>query len=443
LSDYDKKSVQSIVDYAGRLIGRTLAEVVDLPDSVSESKGKGKLGQLVEKYFFEIQPPNSHAPDFPEAGLELKTTGVVKGPKQPFLAKERLVLTNINFNTIHLESWESSTLLTKCKLMLLLFYLFDSEVLEIDRKFVLEPTLMNLLSLSANDLAQIVSDWNYIREKVASKGAHELSEGDTTYLKACRKGRGGVDERLASQPNTDVRAQTRAFSFPASFISRHLREGFPNEPSLLSAPGQTVEQATARKLTPYFGMRVAEISSDLGWASKSKKLHWELVTRMLTGTGSKPVELKKAQIQLRTITIDSKGVPTENFSFPAFDYLELAKEEWKNARFADDLERRYLLAVFEKDAAGVKRFKTAGYWTMPFGDRALAKDVWAITRARVVDGNYHLPKNKEHPVAYVNTHGKNARELVPTPQGGAETRRSFWLNKRYLAHVIDSQLSPG
>jgi DNA mismatch repair protein MutH len=443
LSDYDERSVQSIVDYAGRLIGRTLAEVVDLPDSVSESKGKGKLGQLVEKYFFEIQPPNSHAPDFPEAGLELKTTGVVKGPKQPFLAKERLVLTNINFNTIHLESWESSTLLTKCKLMLLLFYLFDSEVMEIDRKFVLEPTLMNLLSLSANDLAQIVSDWNYIREKVASKRAHELSEGDTTYLKACRKGSGGVDERLASQPNTDVRAQTRAFSFPASFISRHLREGFPNEPSLLSAPGQTVEQATAQTLTPYFGMLVAEISSDLGWASKSKRLHWELVTRMLTGTGSKPVELEKAQIQLRTITIDSKGVPTENFPFLAFDYLELAKEEWENSGFADDLEQRYLLAVFEKDAAGVKRFKTAGYWTMPFGDRTLAKDVWAITRGRVLDGNYQLPKRTDHPIAFVNTHARNASDLVPTPLGGWEKRRSFWLNRHYLAHVIDSQLSPG
>lgn len=443
MPDYDKASVSSIVEFARRLVGYSLSEVVDLPEAVKTAKGKGKLGQLVEEHLFEIQPPNNHEPDFPEAGLELKTTGVVKNSKNLFSAKERLVLTNINFNTLHLEDWDTSTLLSKCKLMLLLFYLYDSELPEIDRKFVLEPTLLDLLALSESDLAQIVQDWEFIKDKVSSKRAHEISEGDTTYLKACRKGSGGPGERLAAQANSEVRAQTRAFAFPASFITRQIRSRFPTEAPIISVEGQTLVDATEAKLRRYLGKNVDEISGELNWRSSSKRLHYELVRRMLTGTGGEPLELEKAEIKLRTITVSQSGIPTENFPFPAFEFVKIVTEDWENSSFADDLEDRYLLAVFAEDSDGNRWFKKAGYWTMPFDDRESARGVWEETRNRILANNYELPKSKEHPIAFVNTHGQNAADVIPTPQGGTATRRSFWLNKYYLGKVINQQLTWG
>ena len=101
------------------------------------------------------------------------------------------------------------------------------------------------------------------------------------------------------------------------------------------------------------------------------------------------------------------------------------------------------MAVFTEPDTGVYRFKAAGHWTMPFGDRTLAKEVWAITRGRVVDGNKQLPKSTDHPIAFANTHRRNASYLVPTPSGGREKRRSFWMNKRYLAHLMETRLSQG
>lgn len=440
MANYDSSSVSSIVEYSRKLIGQSLSEVVELPNQVAESKGKGKLGQLVEELFFEIKPPNNHDPDFPEAGLELKTTGVVLNSKNAYAAKERLVLTNINFNTIHLEDWESSTLLAKCKLMLLLFYLYDSELPEVKRKFVLEPTLLDLLKLTESDLVQIIQDWNFIREKVASKQAHEISEGDTTYLKACRKGKGGEDERLASQANSAIRAQTRAFALPASFITRLIRERFPDEVSILSSSKQTVTEATKEKLDRFLGKSVEEICNELSWHSTAKNLNYQLVRRMLTGTGSKPEELEKAQIKLRTITVRANGTPTENFPFASFEFLSVANQEWEDSDFATDLETRYLLVVFAEDGFGSRWFKKAGFWTMPYQDRLEAREVWEITKARINSNNYELPKSTEHHIAFVNTHGKNSSDLVETPQGGFETRRSFWLNKHYLAGIIRDQL---
>jgi len=80
---------------------------------------------------------------------------------------------------------------------------------------------------------------------------------------------------------------------------------------------------------------------------------------------------------------------------------------------------------------------------MPYPDRELAREVWEVTRGRILDNNYDLPKSTEHPIAFVNTHGRNAADLVATPQGGFATRRSFWLNKHYLAKVIGEQLEWG
>ena len=69
------------------------------------------------------KPKSNHGPDFPEAGLELKTTGVKPQKKKAgYQAKERLSLMMIDYTTIKQESWESSSLLAKCRLMLIQLY---------------------------------------------------------------------------------------------------------------------------------------------------------------------------------------------------------------------------------------------------------------------------------------------------------------------------------
>ena len=66
---YDKSSVDSILDFAKGLTGKTLAEVVELPKGIENTRNRGNLGLLIENYYFEISPGSSQEPDFPEAGL--------------------------------------------------------------------------------------------------------------------------------------------------------------------------------------------------------------------------------------------------------------------------------------------------------------------------------------------------------------------------------------
>jgi DNA mismatch repair protein MutH len=96
-ASYDKSSVQSIFEFAMKLTGRSLSDMVSLPEGVANKRNRGDLGTLVEKYYFKHIPPTNLGPDFPDAELELKTTGLVRDKAGRFRAKERLVLTMINY----------------------------------------------------------------------------------------------------------------------------------------------------------------------------------------------------------------------------------------------------------------------------------------------------------------------------------------------------------
>ena len=235
---YNKESVISIVEYASLLINKSLAEAVMLPPDIVNKKNKGSLGLLTEKYYFEINPPNNHAPDFPDAltgttdfsghnfckGLELKTTGVTIEPNGIYKAKERLVLTMIDYEAIVDETWDNSAFVKKCRLMLILFYLYEKETEVINRKFVLTPILYEL-EIPGEDRAQIEKDWKHIQKMVRDGKAHELSEGSTSYLRACRKGAGmRHGEKQVKQPRSADMAKSRAFSFKPSYITSLIAE---------------------------------------------------------------------------------------------------------------------------------------------------------------------------------------------------------------------------
>lgn len=73
MNSYDRASKWSILEYSKKLLGKTLEEAI-APTQIEELKGKGRLGQLVEKYFFGYELNSNQEADFSEAGLELKCT---------------------------------------------------------------------------------------------------------------------------------------------------------------------------------------------------------------------------------------------------------------------------------------------------------------------------------------------------------------------------------
>ncbi len=450
MRSYDITSPDSIKQYADNLTGHTLAQVVnELPLDAYSTTNKGRLGSMVEKFFFRYVPgaDTNHNPDFKEAGMELKVTGVVSrkptaDAKVPYKAKERLVLTMIDYLTLPDETWDESTFLKKCRLMLILFYLYEKEVAASDLRFVLPPLKWEF---PEEDLQIIRNDWQIIHRKVTDKKAHELSEGDTFYLAACRKGSGGTKERLRKQLHSDIPAKSRAFSLKPSYVNLMIEAAYKDgrNSELITSADEAkkgIEEVVYEKLRPFEGEPVDELIRQFGLAEynpKSKNLFRTLTMRML-GTKKKHLpEFCKANIVLKTIRLKANGMPSESMSFPTFDFIELSKQDWEQSVLCATLEQKFFFVVFQYDDKGILRFRKAMFWNMPYDDRMLAKKAWLKTReATRASKPGSFPKTADNPVVHVRPHGRNAKDTLELPDGSHFTKQCFWLNARYIASQV-------
>ena len=138
LEEYDETDPISIETYAKRLIGKTFADVCRQDDITKamvvretanyevkheNKKRKGGLGELVEERFFHYQTNNDARPDFDKAGVELKVTPYKQNKNGTLVAKERLILTMIDYFSVVDETFENSHMWQKARLILLVYYL--------------------------------------------------------------------------------------------------------------------------------------------------------------------------------------------------------------------------------------------------------------------------------------------------------------------------------
>jgi len=434
---FDESSDQDILRFAGGLIGKTLSQVATIPDSELSARGKGRLGALVEKYYFGYEPNSDSLPDFPKANLELKVTGLKSKPNDPPVAKERLSLNLINYFDLASETFETSAFFRKCQKLLVLCYRYDASVRTIDQTFTDNQFIYEFMR---EDLSVIKQDWELIRAKVISGKAHEISEGDTFFLKANRKGAGG-DNDWTGQPFSDARAYKRGWSFNSHFLTGMIRNAMESK-SLAAEPSERhIEQAIQICFKSHFGRSTEDLISHFdseGLESKtSKSKRYNLAVKMLGQGNLAPADLKKAGIRLKTVRLKKSGATRESMSFPAFDYEELSKQTWEESDFNSALEEKFLLVIFQEGADGVERLTRAAYWNMPYADRLTAQEVWEETRGRILDGSYVFPGSRQNEVAHVRPHGRNSKDQVICPDGAYRMKRCFWLNQKYIEKIAN------
>jgi DNA mismatch repair protein MutH len=439
-SGYDPTSVDSIYEFSLRLVGKSLSSIVELPRDIENLQDRGNLGSLVEKYFFKLDRSNTAGPDFSKARLELKTTGLRHDKGSAYSAKERLKLGSINYNEIVNEQWSTSTLLKKIGNVLIMFYEYDEKVKPLDRIFVASI----LYKIPEVDAYQIQRDWEKIRETVRQGRAHELSEGDTRYLGACRSGTGGYSESLRKQPNSEVDAKSRAFCFKQSYLNSIFQGNFVRQGSgqleqfvsLGASRLKTLEDATFDCFKPFFGKSVEELTDIFGISSTPKNYRRALSERILGGSEANIDEIRKSGVELKTIKLGASWTPRESISFRNFDYFEIAQQSWDDSELKNSLEKEFLFIIF-RQVGLIERLESIVYWTMPFEDRERAREVWEVTKRQILDGKREFTKASERKVIHVRPKAANASVLVSTPKSGLLGKKCFWINANYIGQQLE------
>ncbi len=459
--DYDKTSPESIEKYAKKLVGKTFEDVLndDSPSYVAESdflseygalhedsNYKGGLGTLIEERYFHYKANSDSNPDFSEAGVELKVSPYKMGKDGSFVAKERLILTMIDYFTIVNEEFETSHMWHKSKLILLIYYLFTKDVVS---RLKYRIDYVRLFTPPEQDLKIIIHDFYLIRDKIKAGKAHELSEGDTLYLGAATKAQTSADRR--KQPFSDELAKPRAFSFKNSYmtyvLNNYIIPGKNTYETILNDDvTDSFEDYVVKKINAYRGKTTEDLCTefDIHYDRRPKNLEAMIAYRILGIKGNRAEEFEKANIAVKTIRVGKNNKIKESMSFPTFRFKELIQEEWEDSTFGNYLrETRFLFVVYKFGENDELRLRGCQFWNIPYLDLEIqVKSVWERTKKVLLDGlqvtmvngvrNNNFPKASENPVCHVRPHAQNAMDTYELPDGRQYPKQCFWLNNSYI-----------
>ena len=459
---YDKTSAKSIEEYARLLIGKTFQDVIEADsdgfsnlDDGGFSK-KGGLGNLLEERYFHYGSNSDARPDFPEAGVELKTTPYRINSKGEKVAKERLVITMIDYMNVINEAFDESHLWLKARLMLLVYYLYQKEI---SNRLDYRIDYVSLFTPPEEDLEIIREDYEKIVSKIRNGLAHELSEADTMYLAACTKSSDSSVRR--QQPNSDIPAKPRAFSLKSSYMTYVLNNYVIPSSSQASKVDAIVsnghivsfDKYVYDKIAEYRGCSIEELCNkfNIPTDTPAKNLGALIAYRILGVKSNSAEEFIKAGIKVKTIRVNSNNTITESMSFPAMSFEKIASEEWEDSDFYQLLtETKFFFVVFKYDENNTLRLLGCKFWNIPGSDLQEVESVWNKTKRLIngglvierVNGKYtsNFPKASENPVSHVRPHARNAEDVDMLPDGRVFPKQCFWLNNSYILSQIQDLL---
>lgn len=458
--EYDIYSAESIIAYAKQLKGQSLRQACGEAIEKHGYKGKGNFGQILEKFYFGYEPNSDAAPDFIEAGMELKSSPLKTLKNGALRSKERLVLNIINYEKVYKEKFEKSTFLEKNAYLLLVFYLHEKDSNLLDYKI----NLVDGWKYPSEDLKIIKHDWETINQKIKEGRAHELSEGDTFYLGACTKG-ATATKSLRNQPYNEEKAKQRAYSLKQGYVNHIIASIAQDEkavygkiikrPEILDG-SDSLENIVISRFAPFYGKSTTQVveALDLEMNIKAKSFFANLTNKILgLELGHKIEEFEKAGIQVKTVRLKENNLPKEDISFPAFEYKELIETGWEDSDFKNILESKFFFVFyqFEGEELILRKVK---FWNMPYQDIQEANRVWkrmvqTVSKGEIVKEvtksgirKTFFPKKTENRISHVRPHARNKEDTYSLPIADKRTgvkvytKHSFWLNANYVRDEI-------
>lgn len=490
LFNYNDEDIDSVIEYSHKLLNRKFSDVMEeynrslyksyddyndrvvseVQDKAISMKSKGQYGNYIEKYFYGYQPNSDSEADFEKIGVELKVTPFKINKNGTLSAKERLVLTILNYMEENLEDFYSTHLWKKCAKILLLFYngLIPNQTM---KDYVIEKIF--LYEWFEEDMAVILEDYQKITDKIKNGRAHELSESDGNYLSTCTKG-AGKGKDLRQQPFSHELAKQRAWELKSSYMTYLINHKIFNqsdqESVLANFRGEkkSFTEVIAEKILSYKGFSEQELYDRFEVNPKAKGKNSTLIRKILglIGDLDKTKEFQKANMNLRVIRVDKNGLPKEDSPFKTYNFQELVDtEEWEESHpYLEIYNKRFLFVVFKEVAPKEFVLDNIRFWGFP--DRQLdeVQRVWQETRQILKDGiqltqngnriSTNFPQSKINQVLFTKIHANNTLyELKPgefvgkgklsdtdfLPDGRHITKHSFWMPKKFLKEVLEGK----
>jgi len=441
---------EEILSRARRLRGQMLGAVLPPVSQVKERspRDKGAVGQLVER-FFGITQNNDSAPDFVGAGIELKVVPL-KISRGGARAKERTVISMIDYSKLAVESWDSASVRKKIEKILFVFYEHISASAAYDAK-VVDVVLWS----PGEDLRpQMEQDWTVVQRKAFDGRAHEISEGDGRILGAATKGSDG-SKRVRQYRHDAPPAKPRAWALKQSLTTfvfdSHVRgkDVVSLSDSLSLTPGQVFEQAVLGRLHALRGRRIDEVAAQLQVPISRAKSGLAILVRRALGVHRDSARIKEFEsfgVEIKTAPVSREGKPFESMSFPRIHHMEIVDDDWADSDLRSRLERLLiipLIRAYKEQPKEEHMIGRAFFWSPSDDELSGIQSEWErFVDAIRIGHSDRLPTAASTRFIHLRPKGRDRSDKEDAPGGLRVVKRCFWLNNDYVERIIASAGGP-
>ncbi len=438
-----------------QIVGKKLSEFLDFHALVAK-ENKGSIGQL-----FETQVFNKKLDNLPEADLEffvdeyhqelvdhyntninveLKVTSAKQLKNGEFRAKERLVLSLIDYTVDYPEELKHSHLYSKIELMLIIYYLYDPHLTK-ENYHLLTSFFYNM---NKHDISIIEEDYKIITSRIKNGEAHLLSGADTFYLEACTKAHNGSVTR--SQKYSNIPAKQRAFALKSSFMSALLNNYLNVKPEIVHDEKNDlihIRNVLDGMIGKTYNSLKEEYAPNIGNPKNEKSIVFRKALGVKTNSLNELSLFKKANIQFKTFNITHTLNPADGVNFFMVNWDDFQVHTWEESRLFEVLNTMFFYCYFHKDNA-TKQLTFAGYKFHGFSDEDIevAKRDWNKAKDLYLSGvsiedNLYCLKQSQNELFYIRTKGKNKEESKRTYSNGQTIKGvAWWINNKWLKKNI-------
>ncbi len=342
---FDDSKPKSILAFAKSLEGKSIGQIAaERGLTFKRPKGKSGVGNIIERIMGK-ERDNESRPDFPKAGVELKTAPLNRhgGPKYP------LTLGMIDFESIRKERWTGAKIRKKMERLLIIYYSEADDFLDsrVETATLWTPT--------ANDWKVFAHDWESIKRKVVAGEPDTISESDTLLLVARRKGSKGEMRRVRYGKRT-VEAPSRAFALRRTLLDvilKRARAEIGTEASLMTRlrvddPSELMARIVIESMQ-YWGKTIDELREEFGGnSSRGAKSYAASVVYRALGLrkGEEHAkELLESGINVKTVRCNPGLRPIYAMSLRGFDYNDIITTEWEDSKAFEDVQRMLLVIL--------------------------------------------------------------------------------------------------
>lgn len=450
------KTKEELLEYTEKIKGKTFKEIDSehLLEKTNLKRRKGVLGEIVECGFYKYPLNNNSKADFEELGIELKVTGYVKNKNGSLRAKERMVLSKIDYNKIVDETYNSSHLLGKCKEMLIIWYQYLPKTDAGDFKI----TDYQIYDMTQDEKI-FKNDFNIIKQKVIDGKAHELSEGDTSYLGACTKASTSKDR--TSQPYSEIPPKPRAYSLKNAYMTGILKELKENPTKSVDINSfssknniqeKTVVDYVDKKLKPYYGKTQLQILEEITGKTYKEKIPKninKMISDNLIGKDNELPEkdelFSKTSFIIKNIPINKNNKAIERMAFKTLQLSDF-EDSWEDSYWKNYFEETTLIVIcYEAENSkirnGHRTLKYVKQISFTYEDLESFKKTYNMLKEAIEKKDINLlptPNSFEGQLLEIAPKGRKGDDAYNNFFKKDKTKVAFMINKILLNNKLNN-----